>query len=103
MSTSSARNSSLQFDEWLPSCAPVTFSMHTEMLRGLDVECPLLCSVFNEHWNVPKNVVKKILSLKYHGNPVSGSRCLPCGQRRKHEDVNKGIFATYRYLKKARE
>jgi hypothetical protein len=50
---------------------------------------PLLLSDFNETSNVYTNFQKKYSNIKFHKNPFSGSRVVPCGQT----DMTKLIVA----------
>jgi len=50
------------------------------MWIAFHVKCPLFLSYFNETWIFSTNSRKKYSNIKFHENPSSGSRAVPCGQ-----------------------
>ena len=58
------------------------------MYIGLRVKYRLLLSYFNGTSNF-RNLFSKIYSnTKFHGNPSSGSRAVPCDRTDGHDEVN---------------
>ena len=49
------------------------------MFISLHVKCPLFLSDFNETLNFSTYFFKNTQSIKFHENPSSGSRVVPCG------------------------
>jgi hypothetical protein len=64
---------------------------------GLCVKYLLFMSDFNE---VSRQSSKKYSSMKFYGNPSSGSRELPCGQTDRQTDMAK-LIVTFRNFEKA--
>ena len=80
------------------------------MYIGLHVKCPLFLSDFNETLIFSK-VFGKNSNIKFHENPSSGSRVVPCGQtegeREGRTDGRTGrhneLIATFRNFAKGPE
>jgi len=56
------------------------------MYIGLHVKYPLFLSDFNEI-RVFSNGVEKSPDIKFHKNPSSGSRVVPCGRTDRHDEA----------------
>jgi hypothetical protein len=57
-----------------------------KMCIGLHVEYPLLVSDFNESLIFKANF-RKYRHIKFHENPSSGSRVVPCRQTEAHDEA----------------
>ena len=53
---------------------------NTIMYIGLHVKYPLFFSDLNETWTFFTDFRKKYWNVKFHENPSSGSRVVPCEQ-----------------------
>jgi hypothetical protein len=51
------------------------------MSKRLHVKYPLLLSDFNEMWIFSTQILEKVANIKFHQNPSSGGRVVPCGQK----------------------
>ena len=59
----------------------------------LHVKYPLLLSDLNEIWIFSTDFSKKYSNTKFHENPSSGRRRVPCGQADRQKNMTKLIFA----------
>jgi hypothetical protein len=56
------------------------------MWKRLRVKYPLFLSAFNETWVFSTDFRKKVWDIKFHQNPSSGSRVIPCGRTDRRRD-----------------
>ena len=66
------------------------------MYVGLHVKYPLFLSDFNEAWIFSKDF-RKITNIKFHENPPSRNRFVPCLQTDGWTDMTKLIFAFHNF------
>jgi hypothetical protein len=57
---------------------------------GIRIKYSLFMSDFNETW-IFSTVFRKYSNIKFHENPFSGSRVVPCGQKDGRTDMKKLI------------
>ena len=62
------------------------------MYSGVQVKYPLLLSDFNETWILSTDFRKKKWNMKFHEDPSSESRVVPCRQADGRPDMMKMIF-----------
>ena len=71
---------------FLYNCLPNCFSLKKiqrilpQIYIGSHLTCPLFLSRFNENWIFSKRFLKNTEFVKFHENPFSGSRVVPCGR-----------------------
>jgi len=53
----------------------------------LYVKCPLFFSDFNVNWVFAADF-KTLFGIKFHENPSSGRRVVPCGRTDGHDEAN---------------
>jgi len=70
------------------------------MYIGLHVKYPLFLSDFNKTWIFSNLFFEKYLNTKFHENPFSGSRIVPCVQTDEQTDRMK-LIVTFRNFAKA--
>jgi len=49
---------------------------------------PFILVRFWQHLNLSEQIFEKSSNIKFHGNPSSGSRVVPCGQTDRHDEAN---------------
>ena len=64
------------------------------MYIGLHVKYTLLLPDFNDNWTFSAHFLKKYSHIKFHENPSSGSRVVPCGRTDTHDEAN-GRFRNF--------
>ena len=67
-----------------------------KMYFGLHVKYSLFLSDFNENWIVSSDFDKSS-NIKFHENPSSGSRVVPCGQTVRQTDMTKLVVAFHNF------
>ena len=63
---------------------------------------PLFLSHFNETW-IFSTDFRKILNIKFHERPFSGSRVVPCGRTERQTDRTKVILALRKFCERAQK
>jgi len=58
------------------------------MYTGLHVKYPLFLSHFMKV-DISRQIFEKSSNIKFHENPSSGSRVVPCGRKDRHDEVNR--------------
>jgi len=58
------------------------------MYVGPHAKYPLFLLDFKETWIFSTDFFAKYSNIKFHENPSSGSRAVPCGRTDRHDDAN---------------
>ena len=58
------------------------------MYISLHVKCPLFLSNFI-NVDISRQMFEKSSNIKFHENPSSGSRVVPCGRKDTHDEANR--------------
>jgi len=87
---------------------PKRFSFYEELTEvwpkmyiDLHVTYPLFLSDFNGTWIFSRQIFEKFSNIKFHENPSSGSRVVPCGRIDGRTDMTKLIVAFRNFAERA--